>query len=402
MAGIADEGTAVGEHAHEGAQHAQGGQGLHLLLHALLLIQEPPGGTHLNLALHAALLEIAQHGAHGVVGGLVQAVQDGLGQLALGILQVHQAGQVVADGIVDDGVKAHVRPVAAEHSGVVVAHGPDVVLLHPAPLGVHGAQARQQHGAVAFDVLLLHILPGHGGVEGLVRLLEGGLAPGHGVHAMVGNARAAYVEVFHPALQGGEHVGGGVDLHARHPGKLANVIRKARPVDVDGLVGPESGVNLGFQAVPGGDGLVEGKVVHRVVGGAEVVHVEFVDQGLGAEIVALQHFGGQIVNHPGGVPGEGRVNIEYPLQFQMRPVIQGIADGVGNGVGKGDEFFPGVAVAPDQLFIHAPAEHGAPFVVIPAQHQLGDVVKFDVLGDFTGGKMAMIVDNRHILGGFMI
>ena len=98
VAGVAQEAAAVGEHAHEVAQQAQVGQALHLVLHADLLVVEPPGRTVLDLAGHLAALEAAQDGADLLVVGGVQAVDDGLGAL-VGVVQgAEQACDLVLRG----------------------------------------------------------------------------------------------------------------------------------------------------------------------------------------------------------------------------------------------------------------------------------------------------------------
>ena len=62
MAGVAQEGAGIGEHTDEAAEQTQIGQRLHLILHAGLMVVEPPGGTVLDLAGYGAVLETADQG----------------------------------------------------------------------------------------------------------------------------------------------------------------------------------------------------------------------------------------------------------------------------------------------------------------------------------------------------
>ena len=88
VAGVAQEAAAVGQHTNKVTQQAQVCQALHLVLHADLLVVEPPAGAVLDLAGDLIILEAAQNGADLCIVGGVQAVQDhlrafaGLGQLA--------------------------------------------------------------------------------------------------------------------------------------------------------------------------------------------------------------------------------------------------------------------------------------------------------------------------------
>ena len=277
-----------------------------------------------------------------------------------------------------------------------------MILLHPAPLGVHGAQAAQQHGLEAVHMLFLDFLPFHGGMESLIRLLEGRFAKGHGIQRMVGNAGAAGVEIFHPAFQRFQYIRCALDFHIGRLAELIHIFGKAGPVHIDGLVRTESREHLGLHAVFGCNGLVIGQIVNGIVGGAQVIHPKFIHQLLCPEIILLQHFAGLFVNSRSGFLVQHIINAKHPLQFQMGPVVKRIANGVGQGFCKGDELFFRVAVAADQVFIHAVRQHGAPLIMVAPQHQLGNILKATVFSNLLGREMAMIVDNGHFFGGFVI
>ena len=89
---------------------------------------------------------------------------------------------------------------------------------------------------------------------------------------------------------------------------------------------------------------------------------------------------------------------EIPLQFQMGPVIQGIADQLLQSFGPFLKFLPGRGVAGDEGLFDAVGTHLPPFVVIAAQPDLGNIGKLSVLCDVLGADMAVIVQNRHGFG----
>ncbi len=92
MAGVGEEGAAVGDHAHELAQQSQVGEGVKLALHAVLGVEVPPGGAELHFAGDAAVLEVAQHGGDQVVVHGVVVVEDCLGQVVVAVEAVEKLG----------------------------------------------------------------------------------------------------------------------------------------------------------------------------------------------------------------------------------------------------------------------------------------------------------------------
>src|SRR6185312_6320758 len=76
VARIAEEAAGVGDHADEAAEQPEIGEGVHLPLHALLLVEEPPAAAELELAGDAAVLEAADHRPEEVVIHRVDVVDD--------------------------------------------------------------------------------------------------------------------------------------------------------------------------------------------------------------------------------------------------------------------------------------------------------------------------------------
>ena len=82
----------------------------------------------------------------------------------------------------------------------------------------------------------------------------------------------------------------------------------------------------------------------------------------------------------------------------MGPVIERIAQGVRDRAGPGQEFLVGIGVAGAVALVDAVGAHGAPLVVVALQPDLGEVAELPVLRDVRGGQVAVVVENRLVLG----
>ncbi|MNJ55912.1 hypothetical protein D3C77_514310 [compost metagenome] len=85
----------------------------------------------------------------------------------------------------------------------------------------------------------------------------------------------------------------------------------------------------------------------------------------------------------------------------MSPTEQRIADRFRHCSCPGQKFVIVGGISGDVGFRHTVCTHQAPFVVIPVQPRFGNILKISILVDFLWIKMAMIVDNRHIVGVVM-
>ena len=152
MTGVAQEAAAVGQHTHKVAQQAKACQTDHLILHADLVVVEPPCGAVLDLARHLAVLEAAQNGADLCIVGGVQAVNDGLGAL-IGVVQgAEQLCDLAAAGGGVDHVKAGVGAQQAVHLAVHAAQAVVVDLHGNAQTMVLLAQMDQDVGLVLLSL----------------------------------------------------------------------------------------------------------------------------------------------------------------------------------------------------------------------------------------------------------
>ena len=138
------------------------------------------------------------------------------------------------------------------------------------------------------------------------------------------------------------------------------------------------------------------QIVHRVVGGADDLHAEFLDQAAAAVFLRRQQRVRAIPDILGGLFAQDILDAEHAAQLQMRPVEHRVADAVFEARGKGQPLVMPARVAADELLVHAVGEHHAPLVVVAAEHQLADVFELMVFIDHARGDVAMIVINRHV------
>ena len=86
----------------------------------------------------------------------------------------------------------------------------------------------------------------------------------------------------------------------------------------------------------------------------------------------------------------------------MRPVEKRILDEALHRFGELDELVVPGGVARDILLLDAIRAHLAPLVVVAAQPNLRDIRPALVLGNLARRQMAVVVDDRHILGVAMV
>ena len=229
-----------------------------------------------------------------------------------------------------------------------------------------------------------HGFPGQGLRKGLIRPGEIHLGKGHLIQSMVGNPCAVGVEIGHPLFQGFDDVGCGANCHAGDFRKPGHVFRKAGAVHVHGLVGAEGGQHPGLEGSIRRDFVVPFQGIHRVVGGADELHVEFFNESPGPEFILRQQGVALFPDFGSGLFGKGRIDAEDPLELQMGPVVQGIAHHIGHGFGIGHELLFVAALAADELIVNAEGGHGAPLIMIAPQEQMAHVPETDIFRDFPG------------------
>ena len=221
-------------------------------------------------------------------------------------------------------------------------------------------------------------------------------AVGHGIQRVIGQARAVRVEEIQTGFQRLHHAFQIQAVDAGDAGQAVHVIHKAAALDVEHLVRPPRRIDL---EIAGGVLLDQGvmlQIVHRVVGGADDLHAEFLDQAAAAVFLRRQQRVRAVPNVLGGLFAQDILDAEHAAQLQMRPVEHRVADAVFEARGKGQPLVMPACVAADELLVHAVGEHHAPLVVVAAEHQLADVFELMVFIDHARGDVAMIVINRHV------
>ena len=410
MAGVAQEAAAVGQHADEVAQQAQAGQGLHLLVHAVVSIAEPPGGAQLDLAGDLVVLERAQDGAQHIKVGGVQAVQDdlragiGLGQCAQ---QAADGGTAIGHG---NHVKAGVGAELAVHLVIDVAQAAVMNLHSNVVFLVGSAQFQQQVGGVGVALLLGQRLAGHSLLERGGRLLGIGINVGDIVQAVVRSAAAHLDEEFQALFQGADNAVGAGKLAAHDLFQLVDVVGEALLADVQGLVGAEGRSDDDLDGGVLLDLLVPLEGVNGVVGGTDHGDVALLDQAADGQFrVVLQLLVAEVPDFLGSLAVQHALIAEVLLQLEVAPGIHRVADGHFQALGKLLEALAVGLVAGDILLGHAVGTHHAPLVVVTevvvaavgqdlmaAQPDLRNILKTAVLINFLRGNMAVIVDDGQL------
>src|ERR1700741_4528485 len=104
------------------------------------------------------------------------------------------------------------------------------------------------------------------------------------------------------------------------------------------------------------------QIVRWIIGGTDHGNLEFFDDSLGREI--LKALVGLFPNARSGSLVEKLSDIEIPLQLEMGPMIERVADRSRNGLGVREEFVVIAGVTSDIAFRNAMSPHRSPFVVI--------------------------------------
>lgn len=335
---------------------------------------------------------------NGVVAG-IEVVDDGFGEGILGREAVEKGEDIFALGPVADGVESGIRAELGKEAGVGVSLGAEVKLHRPVVFGSPLTEVKHEKGTERI---------GFGGICGIALASIGkdtvgiglGTRMGEGVsHSVVGEATAVFVEMIKLFAQGKEELVEGLDAGVEliEPG-----VEDIGTVDEEGFVGAEGGINFGGGVGVLVVGLVVVERIDRVVGGADGVDAEFAEETEGGEVWGAEAFVALVPNSFGGIGVEEGVDAEAALEFEVGPIVEGVAEGEGDGFGKGLKFFAIGGVAGDVGFGDAGGSHGAPFVVVVTEPEGGDVVPPLVLGDFVGWEVGVVIDDGKVLRGVVV
>ena len=100
-----------------------------------------------------------------------------------------------------------------------------------------------------------------------------------------------------------------------------------------------------------------------------------------------------VVDRASGSFREQFGDAEWPLQLQVRPVVERIAQRRRNRAGPRLELFLIGRVAGAKTFRDAVGPHGSPLVVIPVEPDPGQRTEAMVAGDLCHGQVTVIVDD---------
>ena len=169
------------------------------------------------------------------------------------------------------------------------------------------------------------------------------------------------------------------------------------------FVGAKGGQHLDRKGAIGGNRGVMFEAVGRIVGRADQHHVHPTHDSPGGKRVFGQPRVGLAIDALGRLGAQQAVaDAQRPLQFQMGPVIERVAERLGNRLRPFLELLPIRRVAGAVAFVDAGRPHGTPLIVIAVEPGLRDVLEIAVLGDLLRRQVAMVVDDRQIAGVLVI
>ncbi len=269
----------------------------------------------------------------------------------------------------------------------------------PAEAHVLGSDELHKGGLVLQDLMLGERLGGKSlGKDGV----DLGLGCGHVHHVverMVGGTAAELVGHVVALGDGGLHAGEIADLDTGDLSEVRAVVGELlAALDTQRRVGAHGRNDLGIEAVVGGDLLVPLKAVGRVVSGADHAHAALLDE-VAAGKVGLGELGvGEVPDLLRGLAVEDALVAKVALELEVAPLKDGVAHATPEGLGPLLELLARIGVTGDIALLNAVGAHEAPLVVVAAEPDLGDGLKALVLPDLLRGDVAVVVDDRHVLG----
>ena len=201
------------------------------------------------------------------------------------------------------------------------------------------------------------------------------------------------MEVRHALFQRRLQVREGVDFHLRRLFQLLDVRHEIRLLNVDRLVRAPCGQHVRLEGLVRQQLLVILQRIHRVVSGADGFDIAHGNQAARGVAGLLQRLVSEVPHFVSGLGAQRAMIAKEALQFQMRPVVQRIADCLADNFRPLAELLVVARAAGNVVFIHARAAHQAPLVVVAAQPDLRDVLEALVFPNFLGADVAVVVDD---------
>ena len=137
------------------------------------------------------------------------------------------------------------------------------------------------------------------------------------------------------------------------------------------------------------------KVVARIIRSADSTHFEFAKNALRRQVTRrLQLFVRAIPNARRRALIEQLLDAEVPLQLQVRPVIQRIAQCERNRARPRQKFIARIGGASHLRLGHTIGPHRAPLIVVAFKPRFEQIVKATVGRDIRRRQMRVVIEDR--------
>lgn len=385
VARVGYEATAIGEHADEVCERAKVSESLHLSLHAVTLVVEPPAGAELDLTGGRCRLEASEHGSENVVILGIKGIEDGLGEAIVALEVIHEASEVLCDSEVVDRVIAGIGAELVIHFSIVVTESADVELHCPTELDVLLGTCLEHCGLEAIDLALGKLLARHTLIEGRLGVAY---TVGNVLESVVGETAAVAVEERDAFLDPLNECGIILDS------LCVDIGDEGILTDFDSLIGAEGRKDLGGEAT---ESRVVLEGIGRVVGGADDLNVRALDEFLSAERGGGKKGVALLPDHRCSLLGQGFVDIKISFELEVSPMVERIADKLRHSLGELEELCVIVTVTGNKFLVYAIGAHLTPLIVIAAKEEIECVLELIVLGDLLRREVAMVIDDGKIL-----
>lgn len=158
--------------------------------------------------------------------------------------------------------------------------------------------------------------------------MRAGHAVGHGIQRVVSQTRAMRMEVIQTAFECLHHALQIQAVDAGNAGQTVHIVDEAAAVDVEHLVRTPCRIDLEFAGWILRDFSMIRQIVYRIVGGADDLDAELLNQSAAAEFFGRQHGIRAVPDILGGILVQNIGDAEHTAKLQVRPVIHGVADAV--------------------------------------------------------------------------
>ena len=144
------------------------------------------------------------------------------------------------------------------------------------------------------------------------------------------------------------------------------------------------------------------QIVGRVIRSTEHTDIHPFKQSPDGEPVLTKESVAPVVYPACAARVERLRDTEIPLKFEMGPMVQRVAHGVLYGFSPLHELGIAVRTSGNEMLVHTVRPHGPPFIVVPSQPYLCNVIETAVLRYHTGIQMVVVIHYRLSAGKTLI